>query len=259
MARRRTPEEHPNHERWLVSYADFITLMFAFFVVLYAASNADRQKAMQVSESVARALQDSRVAATVMQMLGAGPAVGRGPAKTAAKAGAETNPVQFAELTPELKTLTAELKEEIASGKIQISLEARGLVISLKEAAFFPSGDDTVASDGYPVIERVVTTIQKVPNPVRLEGHTDSQPIRTTRFRDNWDLSAARSIAMLQLLASRFGVPVSRMAAVAYAETLPIDTNETVAGRARNRRVDIAILNDKAALKEAQPATAKKL
>jgi chemotaxis protein MotB len=104
------------------------------------------------------------------------------------------------------------------------------------------------------MLEKVTGTIKKLPNPVRLEGHTDSRPIHNGRFRDNWELSAARSVAMLHVLVERFGVPASRVAAVAYAETMPVDTNDTDEGRARNRRVDIAILNQVAASSEAQPA-----
>lgn len=251
MARRRVPEEHENHERWLVSYADFITLMFAFFVVMFASSRADKEKAHQFSEAVARALEEGRISAAIGQMLG------RAPANPQAKPAPAGPAPKMAELTPSLKTLTSELRKEIADGKIQVYLEARGLVISLKEAAFFPSGDDRISPEGLSIIEKVAATIRKVPNPVRLEGHTDSQPIHNERFQDNWQLSAARSIAMLQLLGQRFEIPSGRMAAVAYAETLPIADNSTEEGRARNRRVDVTILNERAASNEAQPAAAR--
>jgi chemotaxis protein MotB len=232
-----------------------MTLMFAFFVVMFASSNADKQKAQQFSEAVSRAFSEGQISSRIAQMLGGAPAASKGthfkPNTT------PPAPMKLVELAPSLKALTAELKKEIDAGKIQVNLEARGLIISLKEAAFFPSGDATVAREGYQVIEKVASTMRKLPNPVRLEGHTDSLPIRGGRYKDNWELSAARSIAMLQLFNMEFGIPVERMAAVAYAETLPISANDTDEGRARNRRVDIAILNAHAAAKEAQPAAAK--
>lgn len=253
MERRNRPgEENATHERWLVSYADFITLMFAFFVVMFAASQADKQKIQHVSEAVTRALEQGRLPARVMQMLGATPGGYTGdhapeglrtlkPSDAAGK---------LAELTPSMRQLTAELREEIRKGKLQISMEPRGLVISLRQAAFFPTGDAVVAVEGYGTIGKLAETIRKLPNPVRLEGHTDSVPIHNGRFASNWELSAARSIVMLELLRDRYQIPAARMAVVGYAETVPVDTNETAEGRARNRRVDVTILSEAAAVKE---------
>jgi len=150
--------------------------------------------------------------------------------------------------------LTKELQQEIAAGEMKISMEPRGLVITLREAAFFPSGEDTVAPSSYDSLEKVADAVRKLPNPVRLEGHTDSVPIRTPRFRSNWELSAARSIAMLELFTTRFEIPRDRLAIAGYAETIPVDSNETPAGRARNRRVDIVILNQTGLTGEPQPA-----
>jgi chemotaxis protein MotB len=258
MRRKSAHEEPENHERWLISYSDFITLMFAFFVVMFATSEADRGKAQQVSESVTRALEQNNVGEKLRQILGAGPKYkpsSGGPIP----AGRPTPPAgKLAELTPSLKHLTRELEQEIRSGKLQVSLEPRGLIVSLKEAAIFPTAEDTVAPEAYGILEKVTSTIRKLPNPVRLEGHTDSLPISNQRFRDNWDLSGARSVAMLHVLVHRFGVPPTRVAAVAYADTLPVAANDTEEGRARNRRVDIAILNEYAALKEAQPVAAQR-
>jgi len=147
-------------------------------------------------------------------------------------------------LLPSLNYLSARLEQEIKAGQMQISMEPRGLVITLREAAFFPSGEDTVNPGGYNSLAKVAEAVCKLPNPVRLEGHTDSIPIRTARFRSNWELSAARSIAMLELFTTRFNVPRERLAVAGYAETAPVDTNETGEGRSRNRRVDIVILNE---------------
>jgi chemotaxis protein MotB len=239
-------EEHENHERWLVSYADFITLMFAFFVVMFAASEADKSKVQSVANAVTKALQEGTLPGYNARRAEAKPA-GLRDLKPPPEAG------KLAELTPSMRQLTADLQEEIKKGKLSISLEARGLVISLKEGAFFPTGDATVAQDGYDTIAKLAATIAKLPNPVRLEGHTDAIPIHNSRFASNWELSAARSIAMLQLLRDRFGIPVSRMAVVGYADNIALEDNTTAEGRAKNRRVDVTILSEAAAVKEPSP------
>jgi chemotaxis protein MotB len=117
------------------------------------------------------------------------------------------------------------------------------LVLSLRQATFFPSGEDSIDPKTYPIVGKIAQTIRELPNPVRLEGHTDAIPIHTARFHSNWELSAARSIGMMELLSGQFEVPPQRMAIAGYAETVPLDTNDTAEGRAHNRRVDVVILN----------------
>jgi chemotaxis protein MotB len=223
MARARlNPAAPENHQRWLISYADFVTLLLAVFVVMFAASQPDRGKAKRLSHSVSEALH------------GAG--------------SSESPPVQpqipaAPELLPSMQYLNRALAEEINTGRIAIHLETRGLVISLRQAAFFPSGGDAISASGVGSLEKISHTIRDLPNSVRFEGHTDSAPIHTRRFRGNWELSSARSIAMLKLFAGRFGIPAARFAVAGYAETKPVDSNDSAAGRAHNRRVDIVILS----------------
>ncbi len=250
--RRRKPAEHQNHERWLVSYADFITLLFAFFVVMFASSQTDKSKAKQISEAVEKALADGKsvgVPPTVAKVLGGtvddkgqGNAQMRGPGG-AQKANKDAPAPDILELAPSLKSLSEELKEEIKAGKVEVSMEPRGLVVSLKQAAFFPSGEDTIDPSTFPIIAKLATALKDVSNPLQVEGHTDSIPIHTARFHSNWELSAARSIAMRELLATRFGVDHHRMIIVGFADTLPEASNDTPEGRATNRRVNIVILN----------------
>ena len=250
--RRRKPAEHENHERWLVSYADFITLLFAFFVVMFASSQTDKSKAKQISEAVEKALADGKsigVTPTVAKVLGGtiddkgqGNAQMRGPGG-AQRANKDSPPPDILELTPSLKSLSAELKDEIKAGKVEVSMEPRGLVVSLKQAAFFPSGTDAVDPSTFPIIAKLATALKDVSNPLQVEGHTDSIPIHTARFHSNWELSAARSIAMRELLATRFGVDHHRMIIVGFADTAPEESNDTPEGRAINRRVNIVILN----------------
>lgn len=249
MARKKPHPEHENHERWMVSYADFITLMFAFFVVMFATSQTDKARAQQVSDSVKQALDKGGVAAAVHEILGGTvDEKGKGNGQMKGSGGSQKAKVAperavLAELLPSLQYLNKELQAEINEGKIEMHLEPRGLVLSLRQAAFFPSGEDTIDPKTYPIVEKIAQTIRELPNSVRLEGHTDSVPIHTARFHSNWELSAARSIAMMELLSERFEIPRQRMAIAGYADTAPLDSNDTQEGRAHNRRVDVVILN----------------
>jgi chemotaxis protein MotB len=140
------------------------------------------------------------------------------------------------------RRLSEQLKAQISSGAIHLKLEARGLVVTLEEKAFFPSGDDGLYAKAYPSIESVAKIIRDLPNPVRLEGHTDAIPIHTDRFKNNWELSTARSIAVLQLFSDKYQLDASRFSVAGYAQNAPVASNDTEEGRARNRRVEIVIL-----------------
>lgn len=277
MSRRSKHQAHENHERWLVSYADFITLLFAFFVVMFASSQTDKSKAKQISEAVEKALADGKsvgVPPAVAKILGGtvddkgqGNAQMRGPGG-AQKAAKEDQPDEAIELTPSLKMLTTQLEKEIKEGKVEVSLEPRGLVVSLKQAAFFPSGGDVIDPSTYPTIGTLAEALNDLSNPIRIEGHTDSVPIHTARFRSNWELSAARSIAMMDTLVTRYKLDPSRVGIVGLADTEPEASNDTPEGRAANRRVDVVIMNRQARrlkqakagepAKAAQPAKAAK-
>jgi chemotaxis protein MotB len=228
MTRKRRLPAPENKDRWLISYADFVTLLLALFVVLFASSQPDKRKVQQVAYSVKEALSQ-----------------GEGPPPR--RAGIPDPKGAGLELMPEMEYLEKALALEISAGRIEVHRETRGLVISLRQAAFFPSGGEEIAPSGLESLEKISTTIRDIPNPVLFEGHTDSVPIRNQkdnqRFRNNWELSAARSIAMLELFNRRYGIPESRFAAAGYAETKPVDSNDSAEGRAHNRRVDIVILS----------------
>lgn len=261
MAKRRAAPSHENHERWLVSYADFITLLFAFFVVMFASSQTDKSKAKQISEAVQKALADGKslgVPPAVAKILGGtvddkgqGNAQMKGPGG-AQRAAKEAPPEDIVELTPSLKVLSMNLQQEIKDGKVEVSMEPRGLVVSLKQTAFFPSGTDVIDPATYPIIEKLAGALNAVSNPLRVEGHTDSVPIHTARFRSNWELSAARAIAMMDMLVARFSVDEERMGIVGFADKSPEASNDTLEGRAKNRRVDVVIMN-RLALKPKEP------
>ena len=263
MARKHKHPEHVNHERWLISYADFITLLFAFFVVMFASSQTDKAKAQQISEAVKNAIEKGGVPAVVHEILGGTvDDKGKGNAQMKGPGGAQkqTAPVKdqiipesqvtVTELMPSMQYLNQALANEIKAGKVEVKLESRGLVVSLRQAAFFPSAGDEFSAAGMESLDKIANAIKDVSNPVRLEGHTDSQPIHTERFASNWELSVARSIAMLKLLTEKYHLPDSRFSVAGYAETKPIESNETVEGRAHNRRVDIVILNQTVIVKQ---------
>jgi chemotaxis protein MotB len=231
---------------------------------MFASSQTDKAKAKQISDSVKEAIAKGGVTASVREVLGGTvDNKGKGNAKMKGPGGAEKNDRELqqemahaVDLLPSMQYLNKALENEIQQGKLELRLEPRGLVVSLRQAAFFPSGEDTVDPKTYPAIEKIAQTIRDLPNAVRLEGHTDSVPIHTARFRSNWELSAARGIAMMELLGERFTIPRNRLAIAGYAETAPVAPNDTESGRARNRRVDIVILNQQAFAKEAPPALA---
>jgi chemotaxis protein MotB len=270
MARKRTRPAHENHDRWLISYADFITLLFALFVVMFASSQSDKTKARQISESVKEAFDKGGVRSAVHEILGGtvddvgkGNAMIKGPGGsqklTIPKEDIPTERIPVSELTPSMQYLNQTLSQEIKDGKIEVRLESRGLVVSLRQSAFFPSGGDDIAPAGFASLEKIANTIRDLPNPVRLEGHTDSIPIHNQHFRSNWELSAARSIAMLELFCTQYGLPRNRFAIAGYAETSPVDSNDTPEGRAHNRRVDLVILNKTVIVGNEPPPRPKKL
>jgi len=230
MPRRRKPHiVHPSHDRWLVSYADFITLLFAFFVVMFATSETNKQKARKMSESVEKAFGHKVPTASHAQ-----------PVKTPPPAAVDS---QFADLTPSLRLLEKQLASELNAGTMRLSLQARGLVITLGEAAFFAPGEDRVQPSALESLSKVANALGKLPNPVRLEGHSDSSPIHSARFSSNWELSTARAVQVLKTLEERYGTNRFRLSAAGYADTVPVEPNDTEEGRTRNRRVDLVVLS----------------
>lgn len=212
----------PNHDRWMVSYADFVTLMFAVFVVLFTSASAGKGRAKEISDAVVEALTNGAVHS------------GRKSASS----------VKAVDLASSLQILTAQLQKEVAQHRIEIRMDPRGLVISLSQAAFFASGQAGVNPETYSTTDKIGQVISALPNQVRLEGHTDAVPIRNSRYSSNWELSAARSIAVLQLFADRNRIPIGRLSIAGFADTEPLDSNDSEEGRSRNRRVDVVILNE---------------
>ncbi|HUI81025.1 MAG TPA: flagellar motor protein MotB [Bryobacteraceae bacterium] len=265
--RKKKAAEHANHERWLVSYADFITLLFAFFVVMFATAQQDKSKAKIVAEAVRDAMEHGELSNVWTNLTkpkkqsdrkadSPKPPAGSDPAVAAEKKDPPKKPAMAtqSDLAKSMEALNKGLAAELKSGKVTVNLNQRGLIVSLREAAFFASGDDTVSATSFPIIEKIAQVITPLANPLRLEGHTDSVPIHNSHFRNNWELSTARSIAMLELLEQRYQYPSERLSVAGYAENAPVDSNDTEEGRAHNRRVDLVVLSAEALAAEPKAA-----
>jgi chemotaxis protein MotB len=234
--KRRRPPDHPNHERWLVSYADFVTLLFAFFTAMYAISTVDAKKLSAMVESTQQAFEPkaARAAATDRILVGKKPApklsMGAGP-------GGE---VGLAELQ---KQVTARLAKQIAERQVEIEKDGRGLVISIREAGAFAVGRADLSRDAQSLLLELGSILAGIDNQVRVEGHTDDIPIHTARFASNWELSTTRATTVISFLLEHASVRPEHVSAAGYAEYHPRVANSSDANRTRNRRVDLIILN----------------
>jgi chemotaxis protein MotB len=228
----------PSQERWLLSYADFITLLFAFFAVMYAISSVDAQKLAKVSQGLKVALGDPAHTRPIDS--GSGMLPERGSRLMA------TPPS-----VPDVEQIVARgLAPELEARRIDVSVDRRGLILSIPEAGLFALGSDEISVPAQALIARIAATIATLPNQIRVEGHTDDLPIRTERFRSNWDLSTSRATRVISLLIERGGVEAGRLSAAGYGEFRPRVENRSPADRARNRRVDLVILNGTTSLAE---------
>ncbi len=252
MALKKEPEKHVNHERWLVSYADFITLLFAVFVVLYAMGQTDKKK----TEEVIASLQSSFGLASIGSPT---PKINVIPSKAISiipslKPEVSINPVprsgrSLARVRADEKdfrqiksSIEAYLIKQGAQNKVSLNITRRGLIVSLKEAGFFDSGQAHIRSDAYELINTISDVLTQYNNPMRIEGHTDNVPINTTQFPSNWELSTARATNALKYLIKHFDADPDKVSATGYAEFRPLADNGTSEGRAKNRRVDIVML-----------------
>ena len=207
-------------DRWLLSYADFVTLLFATFVLMYATAKA-------------------REHGTLAHVSGA--SVNAVPA-TQAISGAGAAPLQSNLLTDLQNTLKVEQK----AGIVTLSTEQRGIVISLDDKLCFLPGQADVQSSAVAMFEKVGMVVERYNNRVLLEGHTDSVPIHNNQFRSNWELSTARSIAVMELMEQKASLRPERFLIGGSADNAPVSSNETEQGRAHNRRVEIVVLDSPA-------------
>ncbi len=250
--KKRREDEYDNLDRWLVSYADFITLMFAFFVTMYAISRVDEAKLGSVVESLQRAL-----GSTILwhENKKQDPGVFKNSEKPfdVAILPLSLNRDQGRE---DLETLAAEIKKNIEGelnnngeqaqpdlNQLKFLFDKRGLILRFSERFFFDSGDASIRPDVAPMLHIIGESLEKIPNHIRIEGHTDSVPIRTARFPSNWELSTARATSIVHYLLTHHQFVPTRLSAAGYGEFRPIALNDSAEGRAQNRRVDIVILS----------------
>jgi len=233
MARKKKHPEHVNHERWLVSYADFITLLFAFFVVMFAVSQVDSKKVGRFTESFSKAIG--------IDMF---PQPGKG------LLGGATDPTLSEQEIPKGSALPEELVAlKVALTTMQSAQKPEGLqvlkrrnelVLRLSDSLLFESGNDALEERARRVVSYLAGELKNRKVDIRVEGHTDNRPIRTARYRSNWDLSTARATTIVARLAAE-GIAPPRLSAAGYGEFHPIAPNDTEEGRKQNRRVDLVV------------------
>lgn len=270
MSRRRRRAPHANHERWLVSYADFITLLFAFFVVLYASSQVDKRKVGRLAMAIQVAFQEMGIfqASTTqipmnvdepmpfsrvqtIENLKRNASLAQVAGQPESGLGAGDGNGDLAKLQRELETA---LSAEIGRKEVSMRREPDGLVISLREVGFFESGSAQMKAASQPAFDHIAAILRERGYRLRIEGHTDNIPIHNARFASNWELSTARATEIIRLLIVRDGFDPTGLSAGGYGEYHPVASNQSMEGRAMNRRVDIVILRKDAASKPVPPS-----
>lgn len=244
MARRkRHQEEHENLERWLVSYADFITLLFAFFVVMYAISSVNEGKYRVLSDSLVSAFRNVTITP-------GGPVVvvaGRSPAETVKQVVVREDPKQSEarqqqrqKMRNVAKDIFAVLAPLVQQGKVRVLETSRGVTIEINDSILFAPGQAQLEATSVKAMRAVGDVLANTDFPITIEGHTDNIPIKTPQFPSNWELSAVRATTVLRLFVDN-GVVPEHLTAIGYGDTRPVEPNDSVEGRARNRRVSILI------------------
>ena len=252
MARKPKHEEHENHERWLVSYADFITLLFAFFVVMYAISSVNEGKYRVLSSALVTAF--SHPQKTIEPIQYGTPL--RTPIiqhdsmtkdeNTVNRSGVDhqimPSPNEMANMQKLADQLEYNLKDLIDKELISVKKTNLGLEIEIKSNVLFSSGVATLSQQAIPPLKKIAAILSKAPNDINVEGYTDDVPISTPTFPSNWELSAARAASVVRLF-TKNGVEPIRLKAIGFAEFRPVADNATEQGRNKNRRVTVMVLN----------------
>lgn len=246
-------------ERWLLSYADFITLLMVFFVIMYAMSKVDVQKYAAMANSLSLVLSGQPISS----LDSPGPSMVKGQAGQAkpdpeGSGSAAENQRQIEEVKKLVEEfIKTEDQQAAEAGKtgntsavklsdnIIVYEQERGLVISFKDTMLFASGSDVLNARAQDIISQLGVTLLKLPNYIRVEGHTDNRPINTPKFPSNWELSVLRASNVVHVLREGSGIPAERLSIIGYGEYRPLVSNDTAVGQAMNRRVDIVILKKK--------------
>ena len=238
--RSRVPRGRVGQDRWLVSYADFVTLLFGFFVVLYAFARTDQKKQTQVVQAIDSAFKSMGVFSDSNQKAGAQDAASLA---SAAMREELLTPMQVkGDLDHIRQDLAQTLAKQIATHTVSLEMGRDGLVISLREAGFFDSGSATPKAEALLTLRQIADRLGATPYDLRIEGHTDNVPIHNAEFDSNWELSSARATHIARLFLEMKAIPADRLSAAGYAEFHPVASNDTAEGRAENRRVDLVVL-----------------
>jgi chemotaxis protein MotB len=246
VTRNKTPEQ-TRHGGWLTTFNDLVTLLMVFFVLLFAMGSIDVRKvkhfqsAMQSALGVLHEGRSTGVAVEEERSLGqAAERIGvAGEAGQASTQGAATARQGIAPTPSEL--IQAMITTLDNTRGIDAVYTSKGLLITLDDHLLFELGQADINPQGLPLLERVGTVLQKVTQPVRVEGHTDDLPINTPQFPSNWELSTARAVKVVKYFIERGGIDPQRLSAVGYGSSKPRAGNDTPANRARNRRVEIVL------------------
>ncbi len=236
MARRKPPEEHANHESWAIPYGDLVTLLLAFFVVMYSISTVNEGKYRVVSESLNAAFRGSP--------LGPQPVQVGDPAATTVAAPIVQLPqdVRSMALQQLAREAEAAMSPLIAQGLVDVE-QGNGFVeIAIRSDILFPSGSAQLAETAQPVIRQLADVLKAFPNSIQVKGHTDNVPISGGIYPSNWELSAARAASVVHIM-EQGGIDPRRLSVVAYGEFRPVLPNTTPDGRNANRRVVLTILS----------------
>ncbi len=225
--RKKREEEHENVDRWMVSYADFVTLLFCFFTAMYAISNVDTGKLGKFVKSMRTAFNASSVNSQAISVIeGVQPLI---PAD--------------AEVESHMKEALGTFMVQ-SNGGIEVKRDKRGVVISVMDKFLFEAGYAKLREEARPLVDAIAAAVKNYPNVIRIEGHTDNIPINTSEFPSNWELSSQRAINVAKYFIKRHTMQPDMISTVGYAEYKPVASNNTPSGRAKNRRVDIVILNE---------------
>jgi chemotaxis protein MotB len=242
MARKKYEEEHDNHDRWLVSYADFITLLFAFFVVMYALSSVNEGKYRVLANSLVNAFGHVPTAPLLKNEIQ--PVVPLLP-RALPRPKQHANDALLRErehLTGVARDILKVLAPLVEQGKVRVTQTTRGVSVEINASVLFAPGDARLSNESSEALKAVAAVLKNDDHAIRVEGHTDSVPIQTTLFPSNWELSAMRAGSVVRLFVEN-GIADVRLTAVGHGSTRPVDTNDTTKGRQRNRRVTVMILS----------------
>ncbi len=234
-----TDSSGPSRDRWLVSYADYVTLLLAFFVTIYAISRMDNDKLTQTQDSIQRALN----APVFLGGFPLEPGVNDRPSPgiRGDLPAASLSAVPQTQIEEVSRLVQDSLRDVTNFQDIRLMITGRGLVIHLPEFLFFATGEALIRPEAEPLLDRLAAILKRIPNQVAVEGHTDNRPISTPQFPSNWELSVHRATSLLRYLVEKDHLDPARFAAAGYGEFAPLTSNDDEAGRRLNRRVDIVI------------------